>query len=168
MQSNDHQGLMTKPVQIAHPFSPDGRDLAETFGISVTPVADTRTSVVHLGSDDLVYFRYRPGAKETIDDLEEYFGQMRASLGPKNRKYGILVDLTNLGAMTKEARVAHAKPESTEFASIIAIVARSRLMRTIGNFFIFLDQPTVPTRLFATVTEARSWLLERKEATRVG
>jgi len=142
-------------------FTPDGSDLAAVFGITLAPIASTKCCVAHLGSDGIVYFRYRPGAEEDVKDFVEYHKQVESGLRGKG-KSGILVDLTNLVRFTNETRRAHASAEALEPFYALALIVRSPLARAIGGLLIILDRPPIPTHLFATEAEAREWLLHEK------
>jgi len=77
------------------------------------------------------------------------------------KKFPLLVDSRNIKSMTREAR-AHFSTNGRETKiSSMAIMVKSPLSRVIGNFFMGLNKPQVPARLFDNEAEAIEWLKER-------
>jgi len=76
------------------------------------------------------------------------------------RRLPMLVDMSKVTTITREARERYASPGNQETISACAIVVGSRLNRFIGNFFIGLNKAPVPTRLFDTPADARAWLMQ--------
>jgi hypothetical protein len=73
-------------------------------------------------------------------------------------KAGCLVDMRGLRSMTREARQYYGGEEPPRRFTGVALVVGSPLNRAIGNFFLGLNRPRMPTRLFDTVEDARAWL----------
>ena len=70
-----------------------------------------------------------------------------------------LVQLARVRSVTRQARTFFASsPENLAIASRVALVGASPIARVIGNFFLGLNKPPVPVRLFATEAEAIAWL----------
>jgi hypothetical protein len=147
----------------ATPFVDDGGDLAAQFDITLSPIASTDVCVIHLGSDGILYFQYRPNAREGVEEFAHYRAQLDKQMEARGFRAPMVVDMTNLGAITKESRQEHAKEESLRHFTALALVVKSPLARAMGGFFIVLDRPLVPTRLFATVAQAREWALQRRQ-----
>lgn len=70
----------------------------------------------------------------------------------------ILVDARNVISMSKESRDHLAMRDRVGGVCAIAIIIHSPLSRLIGNFFMGLNKPTVPTKLFTKESEALKWL----------
>ena len=66
-----------------------------------------------------------------------------------------------LHSISREARVFYAN-ESASFACAVAILTQSPVSKVIGNFFVGLNKPSIPTRLFTLEQDALNWLLEFK------
>ncbi len=76
--------------------------------------------------------------------------------------YPILSDGRRVKHFDKEAREYLAKPESTVLVSAGAFLVNSQLQKVLGNFFILMDKPDIPTRLFTDEAEALAWLQQFK------
>lgn len=139
------------------------RSAVNELDVAMTPIVDAPATVIHLGSDSNVYLRYRPGARVELSDFNDYDARLRAYFKQNNlQKTGLLVDLTRLASISKEARRAHADPSVAEMFFAVALLVRSSFAKAVGGFFIFLDQPSIPTRMFDDEAEARKWLLRMR------
>lgn len=90
-------------------------------------------------------------AQENTKIIEELSGNLID-------KCPILVDLHKIKSISKEARDHFAMRNRAPGVSAIAIVTRSPVGKIIGNFFLGLNKPSVPTRLFNKKEEALKWL----------
>lgn len=72
--------------------------------------------------------------------------------------YPVLIDLRGLRSISKEAREYLAR-EGAEGISAGALLVSSPVSRIIGNLFLKVNSPSVPTRLFTSKEEARQWLI---------
>jgi hypothetical protein len=69
----------------------------------------------------------------------------------------LLCDLRRVKTMHREARTYFSGP-ATEGWSATALVIDSPLTRAIANFFMGLNKPRAPTRMFASQDDAEPWL----------
>jgi hypothetical protein len=117
-----------------------------------------RASVFHTILDErgFVYTRVSPGAEIQLQDAKENTAKVIEV--SKGANYPILVNLKEIKSISKEARdhfsMRGRKPNVTAIAMLVA----SPLSRIIGNFFLGLNRPTVPTRLFTSDDEAIQWM----------
>jgi hypothetical protein len=71
----------------------------------------------------------------------------------------LFVDFTNMKSQTKECRDYYSKdPNHIKTYSVIAILISNPLSRVFANFFIGLNKPLKPTRLFDDRAKAIEWL----------
>jgi hypothetical protein len=75
-----------------------------------------------------------------------------------NNVLPILVDLRHINHITKEARDHFSMKERVPAVNAIAMVVKSPVSRIIGNFFLGLNKPVVPTQMFGTESKAMLWL----------
>lgn len=87
-------------------------------------------------------------AKILVANLVELAGGVRRPL---------LCDLRRVKTMHREARAYFSGP-ATEGWSATALVIDSPLTRAIANFFMGLNKPRVPTRMFGSHHDAEPWL----------
>ena len=72
----------------------------------------------------------------------------------------LLVDMSRVRSISKEAREEYVKETEEPFVTAVALVTNSSVSRMIGNFFIGLNHGIVPARLFTDPGKAREWLLQ--------
>lgn len=77
----------------------------------------------------------------------------------------ILIDVTNLLSIDKDARGFFASAEALEFLFSGAIYTDNILLSTIGEAWLKLDKPAIPIRIFNSKEKAVKWLLESKQIT---
>jgi hypothetical protein len=70
----------------------------------------------------------------------------------------ILVDLRLINLITKEARDHFSMRERKAGVNAIAMVVSSPVSKIIGNFFLGLNKPVVPTQMFVSEAKAVRWL----------
>ncbi len=91
-------------------------------------------------------------AKENVDAQES----IRDGL---NRvKTRVLIDMTAIAEISKEARDYFANERTASIQRATALLISSPVSRVIGNFFMGLNKPITPTRLFTDPQKAIQWL----------
>ena len=96
--------------------------------------------------------RKEENAKENIDAQE----RLRDSVNKEKTR--VLVDMTELSEMPKGVRDYFANERTASVQRVTALLVSSPLSRTIGNFFMGLNKPISPTRLFTDRHKAIQWL----------
>lgn len=71
----------------------------------------------------------------------------------------LLIDITDVKSMTREAREIYSKVSTEGRVKAVGLVTRSAMSRILGNFFMSFNKPSVPIRLFKDQEQARKWLL---------
>ncbi|TND07852.1 MAG: hypothetical protein FD123_2842 [Bacteroidetes bacterium] len=82
--------------------------------------------------------------------------------------YPILVDIRTIKSISKEARDHFAMRDREPGVSAIAMLVASPVSRIIGNFFLGLNRPAVPTRMFSSNEDALNWIKKRIREKQVG
>ncbi|HYG38341.1 MAG TPA: hypothetical protein VD908_06975 [Cytophagales bacterium] len=59
--------------------------------------------------------------------------------------------------VTREARSFFGTEEGVIYMKSLAIIVGAPISRAIGNFFLILNRPKVPTKIFNSVEEAKAW-----------
>ena len=108
-----------------------------------------------MGEDGICRTKVKKGAHITIVEAKENSEAVISF--QKGNKYPIIVDSTEIGSMTKEARDFLSLRNRPSPVSGIAIIIGSPLSKVIGNFFIGLNKSRVPNKLFITVSSAEAW-----------
>lgn len=70
----------------------------------------------------------------------------------------LLVDLRDIKSINKQARDHFAMNKRRAGVSAIAMLIKSPVSKVIGNFFLGINMPSVPTQLFNSEEKAISWL----------
>lgn len=70
----------------------------------------------------------------------------------------LLVDMRQMKSITKGARQAFAASGKRKAVSAVALLSGSYTGTVVANFFIELDGPSLPTRMFTSEAKAVEWL----------
>ena len=75
----------------------------------------------------------------------------------KEKSYPALIYMKGIKSVTKEAREYMAK-EGVQLLTAGALVISSPLSKVIGNLFLRINKPPIPTQIFTNEKEAKKWL----------
>jgi hypothetical protein len=109
-----------------------------------------------LGEDGIGRVVLKPGAEETLEDVKEIIEAGR-KLG-KGAAVPVINDIRNTKSITREAREFYTGEETKKVVSAIALLVGSPVSRALGNFFIAVNRPSCPTRVFSSEQKAIEWL----------
>lgn len=62
--------------------------------------------------------------------------------------------------MDRESRAFHSGEMPNQYAKAVALLVKTPVSSIIGNFFLGLNKPSFPTKLFTEKEEAIFWLKE--------
>lgn len=77
-------------------------------------------------------------------------------------KFPLLVNITEINSITKEARSYFAVNDRETHITAFAIVGKSEVGKVIANFFFKLNRVAVPARMFTNEEKALIWLEKYK------
>ncbi len=97
-------------------------------------------------------------AKENIDAQE----RVRDALGKEMTR--VCVDMRQTVRITREARDYYASERTAAIQRATALLVSSPLSATIANFFMGLNKPLSPTRIFTKEDDAIAWLRAHPDA----
>jgi hypothetical protein len=117
---------------------------------------ETNTSRYELRADGVIVQRVLGTATQTLADARKNTAAFAALTA--GGKHPLVVDMRTNFALEPGVREHYASPEAVAWCSAIALLIRSTAGRVIGNFFLALQSPSVPTRLFADEAEALTWV----------
>jgi hypothetical protein len=80
----------------------------------------------------------------------------------KGISYPLLIDARNVQSITKEARDYFASEEGVSLLLASALILDSVLGKFLGNFFLQINKPKTPLKLFIDEKEAFKWLQQFK------
>jgi hypothetical protein len=91
-------------------------------------------------------------AKDSVQKRVEYF---------EGKSYPLVVNFSGLKGITKEAR-EYLAVEGVQLVTSGAFIVVSPLAKVLGNLFLMLNKPKVPTRLFNEKDAAVKWIEQFK------
>ncbi len=128
-------------------------------------VDETSTQKLYWDEDNQIVFgecldmfHSEEKAKENIDAYE----RVRNRLGKEKTR--VLVDMREIKGVSRDAREYYANERTASIQRATALVIKSPLSRVIANFFMGLNRPLTPTRMFTDVDEAIEWLQSFSDA----
>jgi hypothetical protein len=108
--------------------------------------------------DGIVYGEYKPNVVIDLDAAKIIVAD-RISLS-SGTDYPQLSYIDGLSSVTKEARDFFSKDDGIKHMKRLALITTSPISRIVGNFWLQISRPAVPTRLFASKEDAITWLRE--------
>jgi hypothetical protein len=117
---------------------------------------ELRSQIIWIDSDGILRTQVKPHVHLTLEDALEALERMRELSAGK--KHPVLVDLTGCKGIDREARAYYAGEETAKLGLAAALLIGSPLARAIGNFFLGINKPVFPARLFTSEAEALTWL----------
>lgn len=113
---------------------------------------------VRLHDDGILDYDYRDDVVVDLDTARHVIESTREALD-KLEPYPTLVRLNRVKSVTREARVYFSEHhDNLEIVSRVALIASNPIGRIVANFFLGLNAPPRPTKLFGAADEALAWL----------
>jgi hypothetical protein len=120
-------------------------------------MTETKTAEIGLTENGLVVVRIRNGAHQSLADARENLAAcLSEALG---RRRPLLIDIR--GAQPLDADVRHHYSGQTlvaGFSALALLIESSPLGRMMGNVYLRVARPGIPTQLFAEEPRALEWL----------
>ncbi|MCH8904616.1 MAG: hypothetical protein IIA45_11955 [Bacteroidetes bacterium] len=120
------------------------------------PIIETENGATYLREDGIIHYT---GKKNYGEDL----GTSKENVAA-NRKVGhyqkrpLLIDTRGNISLTKESRDYYSSAEVTDYFSSIALLTDGMISQVICNFYMGINKPATPTRLFTNEQKAILWL----------
>ncbi len=127
--------------------------LASTYPI---PHMQIETQYVRLRLENGILFgQFAPNIHMNLD-IAKHCVETRINFC-KHTAYPFVIDLRGIRSISKEAREYMGK-EGSQYVTAGALLTNSFLAKTLGNFFLAINTPKVPSRLFDDKEKAIEWL----------
>lgn len=84
--------------------------------------------------------------------------ELRLKVTEDFKPYPFLVNIRDVKNSTKEVRDFLASKKAAERVTVTALLIDSMVSAAIGNFFMRISKPPVPTKIFTDEGEAIKWL----------
>ena len=118
---------------------------------------ETPTASIVLSEGGTVCVRIRAGAHQSLGDARENLAAALAACCGRRRP--LLIDIS--GAQPLDAEVRHFYSGQVlvdGFSALALVVELSPLGSMMGNLYLRIARPGIPTRLFTDVEQASPWL----------
>lgn len=109
-----------------------------------------------MGEDGICRTKVKPNAEISLEDALE--NTVVVTSFYKNKKFPIMIDARGIKSMAKEARDHFSTNGRDSKTNAFGIIIKSPISRVVGNFFMGLNKPLVPTKLFENEDKAHEWL----------
>jgi hypothetical protein len=124
-------------------------------------VQSSRVAKVWVGDDGICRVIHEPGSEVTLEDAKETMAAYKKI--NKGKRLPLFIDTKTMRSFAREARIFYASEEAASCASAAAIIVGTPVSKVLGNFYIGLSNPHLPSRLFSSEDEALKWLKEFTE-----
>ena len=105
--------------------------------------------------DGVIHFVYKQGEELDLQGAIQVVADRLKAQG--NTSFPIICDIRGLKSVNKEARDYLAKEGSSK-VSAVALVVGSPARKVMSNFYLAVNKPDVPTRLFISEEDALTYL----------
>src|SRR4249919_3099877 len=117
----------------------------------------TTTARINLNDDGLVVVRVNDGAKQSLAQAEENLGAAVAETRGTRRP--LLIDIRTAQPLDADARHHYSGQTLVErFSALALLVEASPFGRMLGNVYLRVARPGIPTQLFSDEARAVDWL----------
>jgi hypothetical protein len=122
----------------------------------MTLVRNTRTARIERTSDGIVITRVRADVQQSIDDaVENVSAAAEACCGKRSP---IVDDLRESMTLDAETRHYYSGKQLTDFFSSLALlVSAGAFGKMMGNLYLRVANPGIPSKLFDSETDAIQW-----------
>jgi hypothetical protein len=119
-------------------------------------VQSSRVAKVWVGEDGIARIIHEPNCDVTLADAQETMAAYEKV--NQGKRLPLFIDTMTMRSLSREARHYYASEEAAAVASAAAIIIGSPVSRVLGNFYLGLSNPHLPSRLFTDEDEALAWL----------
>ena len=122
---------------------------------------ETKTARIDLNDHGLLIVRINDGAYQTLDDARENLSVAVAQTNGRRRP--LLIDIRRAQPLDADARHHYSGQTLVErFSALALLVEASPFGRMMGNVYLRVARPGIPTQLFSDETLATEWLIDHR------
>jgi len=119
-------------------------------------MTETRTAIIYI-EKDIIFLTYKEKADVGVEEIEENI-KVKTEM-QKGKPMKTLVDVRGVWQYSDEARKIVGGEEFKKITIAMAVVTGKSLpIKMIANFFMRINKPLTPTKLFGTKEKALLWL----------
>jgi hypothetical protein len=124
-------------------------------------MADTKTAVIHLSNEGVIIVRIRDGAYQSLDDAKTNLATALAETAGRRRP--LLVDIRTAQPLEADARHHYSGQTLVDsFLAVALLVESTPFGRMMGNVYLRVARPGIPTQLFTDERRAVEWLIKHR------
>ncbi len=113
-----------------------------------------------MGEDGICMTVTKPQVEITVENAIENSKVVNGFY--KTKKYPLFIDSRNIKSMSRDARKHFSTNGRETKINCMAIMVSSPVSKVIGNFFMGLNKPAIPARLFDNENDALDWLKKHR------
>lgn len=121
----------------------------------------TRTEKIWIDEQNLLRFEALPVKEHNLDDAK--INVQKAFELVNGKKHLALIDIRNAMDVSRDARKYYAGEENSKVILKGALLIDNPISSVIGNFFLGLNNPVFPVKLFTSQEKAISWLFSKEK-----
>lgn len=111
-----------------------------------------------IDDNGIIHQSHYPQSEVTIKDVKKEVATY--PILSNNRKVFVLIDLSNVKSVEKRARDYLASDATAKFVLAAALVTPTMVSKVMGNFFLGLNKPQIPVKLFISKEDGVEWLMQ--------
>lgn len=120
-------------------------------------MVETNTARIELAGDELLIVRIKDGARQSLTDAKQNLASAIAE--GRNRRRPLLVDIRTAEPLDAEVRHFYSGQVLIDgFSALALLVDATPFGRMMGNVYLRIARPGIPTQLFSDEARAIDWL----------
>ena len=119
-------------------------------------MVETKTARITLNEEGILIVRINNGTHQSLADAKENLAMAVSESLDKRRP--LLVDMRQAQALDADARHHYSGGTLERFTALGLLIEASPLGRMMGNVYLGVARPGIPTRLFTDEARAVDWL----------
>jgi len=118
---------------------------------------ETKTALIALNEEGLLIVRIKDGAYQSLSDAKENLALAAAET--QGRRRPLLIDIRTAQPLEADARHHYSGQTLVErFSALALLIDGSPFGRMMGNVYLRIARPGIPTQLFSDEGRALEWL----------
>ncbi len=111
-------------------------------------------TIYHVMKEEIVIY--------DLDTAKQFLAE-RLSFA-KGKDYAMIFDCTNIKSFNMEAQKFDASDEALEGITFMAVIIKSKIQQLLGNIYMAMQKPKVPTKLFSNKEDCKKWIKKQRIA----
>lgn len=121
-------------------------------------IVDTEKYTIVLRKNGIMHFHIKSKNEITHGDMHDMLYHVN-KIG-KGKKFPNLITFEDYVTISREAREFAASEESNIYTTCDAFVVKKTALKLLGNFYLLINKPNSPTKMFEDEESACNWLMQ--------